>query len=480
MQDNNPIDDAGFQELLKTHNVQSPTNVDPWADMGLSTTPKEPTLAEKLSGRVQKVKDQVQNVHDTSADTSISPTQRFVGGQAEAAATPLVALGEAGGAIGDIVGAGIDKLSNARKDAPKSAFQEAIDKGTETIKNDKNQPATPFQTGIDASTQKIQAQLESLKTSHPELYDRLTQTVGLTNIAGLEAVPSISGGIKTAAKGIGKEDTLNVAKNVTKDDSFISNLITPELNQTKTAQAIATGKVKEAGMTGSRDISETVPFFKEIKTAVSEVPGVSSKNTVLENVNAVHDHIGTVAEDLLTGLKNSTKEKTMGALQDAPAKFTEYMKGVKATIAENPTLVGDAEKTATKILNKFQSFVKEQGVTPEGIIKARQKLDTWMSTQKGPNIFDPKTEGAVSTALRSIRQGGNDFLKQFAPDVKVEELLAKQTALYDAIENMAPKAAKEGANSLQRFVKAHPRLVEAAKYGAGLGVGAGTVGVITK
>lgn len=287
--------------------------------------------------------------------------------------------------------------------------------------------------------------------------------------------PLVEEGIKAVKPLVSatKEFMANRATN--KNIDFVKNLITPELNKVATTEAIKTGKVTEAGFRGTRDITKAVPFFEDTQKAVLEVPGISPKKTLLENANAIHDHIGVVADDLVSQLKTSAKEMKISNIAEVPAKFTKYMEDVKATLKENPTLVGDAEKTATKILDKFESLVKEEGSTPDAILSARKKLDAWMSTQKGDNVFDPKTEGAVSVALRAIRQGGNDFISKLSTDVKVKDMLAKQTSLYNAIENIAPKAAKEGANWGQRWAKSHPNIMKSVKTAGALGA-AGVLG----
>lgn len=290
-------------------------------------------------------------------------------------------------------------------------------------------------------------------------------TAGAGNIAGF------AGGLVT---GVSEAKVVPVfakaleARKASKTASFVKDLITPTMSAKDAATAIKTGKVTEAGLTGSRDVSQAIGGFENIQKAVESVRGVSPKKTLLENANAIHDEIGTVAETL----KSSIKDKGFFS----PSEFKGYMNTVKTELQQNPTLVGDAEKTANKILTKFNSLVAEKGYTPSGLLEARKGLDAWMSSQKG-NVFNPNTESAVTTALRAIRQGGNDFLAQRVPDVAVKELLAKQSDLYRAIENIAPKAAKEGGNALQRWVKAHPKIVSTAKYGLGL-TGAGTAGAI--
>lgn len=292
---------------------------------------------------------------------------------------------------------------------------------------------------------------------------------------GSELASKSVSGVKNAASSI-KEI---VSPTVTKEE-FVRDLITPELNKKASVEAIKTGKVVESGLTGSRDVTQAIPNFANIEKSVNEVPGISPKNTLLQNTNAIHDYIGVVADDLVSQLKAVQTQVGKDRGFFSPNEFKGYMDGVKQTLADNPTLVGDAEKTANKILTKFNSLVKEKGYTPTGLLNARKSLDAWMASQKGAKVFDPNTENAVSIALRAIRQGGNDFLAAKVPDVAVKDLLAKQANLYSAIDQIAPKAAKEGENQFERWIKSNPKISEALKYGATAVIGGGAVGVLSQ
>lgn len=267
---------------------------------------------------------------------------------------------------------------------------------------------------------------------------------------------------------------------VAKQEGFVKELLTPNLTTKATAEAIKTGKVTEAGLKGERDVTKAVPNFGEISKVVSEVPGVSKKKTLLENANAIHDEIGVTADDLVLQLQNQERQIGKDRGFFSPNEFKGYMKTVRGVLSDNPTIVGDAEKTAGKIITKFENLISKNGHTPTGLLKSRKELDNWMSSQKGGKVFDPNTENAVSVALRAIRQGGNDFLASKVPDVAVKELLNKQSKLYNAIDLIAPKAAKEGSNAWKRWAKAHPKTMAAAKLGGAAAVGGGTINVLSQ
>lgn len=258
--------------------------------------------------------------------------------------------------------------------------------------------------------------------------------------------------------------------------NFSEELITPELNKKATETAIKTGKVVEGVKGAKRDFTEAIPNFQRIKESVDRVPGISRKKTFLQNSNAIHDEIGVVAEDL----KNQIKNKGFFS----PNEFKSYMFKVKSELAENPLIVGDAEKTADKIIDKFNKLVGENGYTPEGLLESRKQLDRWMLSQKGSKVFSPDKENAISIALRAIRQGGNNFLSDRVEDVAIREMLEHQSNLYQAIENIAPKAAKEGESWFKRFLKTPTGKVSAmvgaaAATGIGAGIGVDVVRAAT-
>lgn len=270
------------------------------------------------------------------------------------------------------------------------------------------------------------------------------------------AKPLIEGGINLAKDTVKPIGEALAKRQANKADSAIKDLITPDLNKKATETAIKTGKVKEGGVFKERDITKAVPNFEKMTKTLKEVPNIG-KGTTLEKTNAIHDHIGTVANDLRTQIKTAQTQTGKDRGFFTPNEFKGYMDGVKSSLSENPTLVGDAEKTADKILSKFSSLVKQEGHTPEGLLNARQKLDSWMSSQKGSNVFDPKTENAVSAALRGVRQGANDFLAKKVPDVAVKAMLKKQSLLYDALDITSAKASKEGGSKLGRLVTKYPK-----------------------
>lgn len=292
---------------------------------------------------------------------------------------------------------------------------------------------------------------------------------GATNTA-----KNVVSGAKNAASGAVDSFGENI-RNIPKQfgvgaktpEQFVDDLLTPRRTPKDMTNAIKTGKVQEAqGLTGERNTTGAVRNLEEMRNEVLKVPGVSQSKTLLENSNLIHEHIGKLADELITQLD---KEKTFFS----PKEFGGLMKTTREGLSENPTIVGDAESAANKVVTKFERLVKENGYNPSGLLKARKALDKWIMGQKG-GVFNPTTENGVTEAVRAIRQAGNNFLAEIAPNSNVRQLLRTQSTLYNAIDNIAPKAAREGSNAVQQFMRNHPTVTKGAKYAAGGGaVGTG-------
>lgn len=411
---------------------------------------EEPSLMDKLKGRANTIVQEAsfQPSQEIAKSATGGADSVEAGGEAvlRAAQAPIRVTGAIGGAIGDVIGSGLEAAglsSSATQQTPETQAIAEKYSGTGTR-------------NVSPDTQQV--------------FNAISDTANLPITGGVGSLA------KTAAK-TGTEAVVDTAKSIagktikTPDQALI-DLVTPELSKKQNLTALKTGKVAEnKDLLGSRDITGTVQNFDEIKNAVAKVPGINPNGTNLENLNVIHNEIGTIADGLSTALGNDKRFFT-------PNEFKSYMSAVKKDLSESPLLVGDAEKSANKIYSKFDSLIKTNGYTPSGLLKARKELDNWISNQKGEGIFSPDKETTLSLVLRGIRQGGNNFLADMVPDIAVKDLLRQQSILYQAIENIAPKALKEGGNKIQRALVKNPRLQKALEIGATAAIGGGAAGVL--
>lgn len=453
--------DDGFNSILgplpaQPINSAASSFADKIAAIGNAKAPAAPAPAASKSAPAQIV----QNLEDTfnsgakNVESDIGNEQDLAnnagGGTVAQVAAPLATAGHIAGDIagtaGGILGSVIEPF------LPEAAKQ-----------------------GLNNVAQTINQKLDAIPGMTPDIKKSLGDVFNTVSLlGGAEAEPIVTAGAKTAAESAagtvsdiaqGAKEAVTTspeeaaAKASASKDAFVKDLITPNQTAKDITGAIKTGKVDEGGIFTPRDTTKAIPNFDKIQESVSQVPGISPKNTLLENANAIHDEIGSVAESLKTQLQ--------GKGSFTPAEFNKYMGTVKSSLKENPMITGDAESTAGKIVNKFNSLVAEKGYTPGGLLDARKSLDQWMSSQKGSSIFDPKTDTAISVAMKAIRQGGNDFLAD-RPGIKgsvdVKGLLQHQSNLYRAIDNIAPKAAKEGSTGFEQLTKTHPVVTHLVKH----------------
>lgn len=303
---------------------------------------------------------------------------------------------------------------------------------------------------------------QNFAQAHPEVAGDIG-AVG--NIAGAYGLMSGAGALKDAVgEGIAKVAGKDALSSIIED-------ISPAETKKTLARSIAKGGTEQSGLLGTISTTEN-PAIREAAQVVQEnVPGFSEMKTFAEKINAAKKSIGNLAQTLRTNLTGGDVIPLI--TQD---DWSGYMDAVKTSLAENPMIVGDAEKTAEKILNRFQSYLPKGDIQPVDILDARQKLDQWIGQLKGPTVFDPARENAVSTALRAVRQGANDLLESKVPNAGVKNLLRQQTLLFDAVDNMAPNAAKEvGTTNVGRFIGRHP-VIKGVLKGVKTGAKAAAIG----
>lgn len=248
--------------------------------------------------------------------------------------------------------------------------------------------------------------------------------------------PGLLGKIGDVVKSAG-DDQADKAKT-----DFVNGLIQPK--QTTAVKTNNVGNTVESGILNTKSY---VPSSKDNQIAndVSNISGVSPRKSLQANYNAISDANLNEAKTLKTVLDTNDFDYD-------PDKFKNVLSGVKDNLAQNPVLVGDTEgKQVNLLINKMQDLANNNPPTAGGLLDARKKLDAWVKSQKGPNAFDPKTENALSIGLREIRNATNNFMSDSAPDLNVKRSLQKQSNLFTAMDNIAPKAADEANNAISRL-----------------------------
>lgn len=442
-----PVDEAGQKANEITKNMSSgeffgeqTMSADDFSNGGEIVIYNPQEESEKL-GFLDRVHKDLQKRHKMGfeiGDAVNAGEQTFAEGMLQIA-------GKVGaGAVSDIIGEGLisgvkaigaitpDIILNPMKDAATWAGHAFLN--TEVGKQ-----------GLQAAKDGIET-YQTWAVENPRAARNLEAVIDIALlVTPTKAKPSVPASPTIAGK-LGKKLAGVVEKQVlTNKKAFIDNLIRPK--QTTAVMEKQVSRTVEIGKGPfKKSLIEASPQEAAAATEVMKIEGIGAKETIQGNYNIIKKEISKEASLLESSLKT----------KDVPFPRKEFAAKLEKTISElgdNPLIVGDAQKTAQKIVEKMARLTTEKPSTVSNLLKSRKELDSWIKSQKGPNIFDPKQEGAISIALREIRQTTNDFIDLKAKTAGVKESLKKQSNLYRALDNIAPKAAEEMDTAILRSWK---------------------------
>lgn len=283
--------------------------------------------------------------------------------------------------------------------------------------------------------------LTELSEKHPEAAKDVQNVIDIAIIAGGRRVERPVGAKVTKA-GVKIEKAGITSKRLIKE-RFSQSLVSPiEKGKVRLEQV---GRTREAGGLFKRDI--ITPTRLELKSAkeVAKIPGISAKNTFQKNFNLVRDYnvkqAKQLADDIAKYDFTISKKYILGQLDDAAV-----------SLRQSPLIVGDAEKMANKLLAGAKKFIESNKASGSGLLKARKQFDAWVKGQK-PKVFDAKADNAFTIANDKIRQTLNTILDEKAINLGIKDSLGRQSSLFTAMTNIAPKAAIEANTPLYRVLQ---------------------------
>jgi hypothetical protein len=227
---------------------------------------------------------------------------------------------------------------------------------------------------------------------------------------------------------------------------FLNTVITP-------IETVANNEKRAARMTQDekgRNIYQPTDDEIEMVNVLSRIDEIDQKASFVKIREILEKQVKTTHDNLNNLLKKSkfkfnTKE-LVGKMETRVAKELD----------ENPVLVGDAGKVATKIFNRAVRLLSETDGSPAAVMDVRRQLDDWAKKQ-GKSSFDGN-ENAYTVAQRSVRDFLNDAVSEAVPETAVLDKLRRQHLLLRAKDRVLPKAAIEAdtklGRSLQNILKA--------------------------
>jgi len=361
--------------------------------------------------------------------------------------TGIQTVGQVAGAGWDILGVGLGYALDVVKAITPDVIEDPIKKaGLAVLHSRLGQEALELaQRGMEF--------YEKWKSNNPRAAKDLESVVNIASLFPVER--AIGMGIRGAARGVRAGvktggvagEALEISGKTAikrKREQFIRSLVRPEqMKKVKEAQVARTTEVGR----GLLKKSEIAPTSQEamIEKYVLDIPEISSNKTFQQNFNFIQREVASETKKL----ENLVAEKDfIFPKQELKARLLT----AKDTLAESPLIVGDAERTAGKLMTKMEQLIDKKPGKASSVLKARKEYDNWVLGQK-PKAFDAASENAFTTANNEIRRTLNTFLDEKAPEIGVKNSLKKQHNLLNAMDNIKPKAAKEADTAIRRILQ---------------------------
>jgi hypothetical protein len=376
----------------------------------------------------------------------------------------LDVAGNVAGEVGDFFGEPIKSAASTLIPQP---VKDALMGGVKAV------AGTPAAKGVIDAWNTFQAQ-------HPDAAKNIGNVVNIAALFGggeaakaaEPAATAVKDELSTTAKSLADNAVTGLAEKMAKTEaSQVWDTIKPTLTPTETAEGVKSGTVVTQGPL--KTVTQ-IPKGDDLKMIEAATPYVRDAKTPDVAVFNMQRGIADSATKVRQGLEAS----------DAIWNKNE-MKSVLSNVAEPITVKSDA--TLHNTFNNFKRAVLQlaDGADKKtvGILDVRQGLDKLIESEFGPTIYD-KTN-PMSKVIRDFRSKLNDFAESKIPDGKLPDgssfkgELKKQSLLYRAIDNTAPKVGKEGSTAITRWIKANPTKAKAIGYGlAGAGIGAGAAHLV--
>ena len=433
----NPFLDSDVQEPKKN----------PFLDI----TPESTSKTTEKPGFLERTSTDMLKRANEGADAIVAYRNKEQG----LPATALDLVGKMGaGTVGDIIGETGKSAVNATPEFIKKPVGEFLNTEGKFLAE------TPVgKAGIEAARQGAEA-YDKWAKANPNAARHVESAVDITSLyPGGKAADSAAKGVGVAAKELGavaKKGGEVIGPSLEKGgnsliaraakqakeakDKYLHDLISPK--ETQSVKEANVGRTEEKGLFRQKQVIPTARE-KEIAETVGKVEGVSHKNSLQGNYNAIAKANKAEGNALMKSLES----------KDIPVDSKEFGEKLQETMTElgkHPYIVGDAEKSAQKVMDGMVSIAAKNPMSVSGLLKTRREFDQWVERLKGEGIFTPKKDDPVTSAVHKIRQTLNDYVESKVPDVNYKASLRKQSNLYRAMDNLEIKAAGEGKNSLSR------------------------------
>lgn len=308
------------------------------------------------------------------------------------------------------------------------------------------------QEGLEAARKGI-AEYSAFKQKNPVMAANIEAMVDV----GLLVAP-VKGKPKVPKPGVLTKAGVRLEKSAARSmkknrKAFVDDLVTP--SQTKRVREAQVGRTTIEGPLRSKRV-ELSPSQKASASEVLKVRGVSPKNTIQGNWNAIRDEVTREADKLMRGLKRLEQPSARSSVSSRGRyvqKELDDALDVMAAKAAHPSVQGDAAKATADMIEGMKRIAAQNPKTLSGLMKSRREFDQWITQGKGPNFWNSDVGNAIQIGVRDTRREVNNFIAARAPGKGVNRSLRKQHRLLNAMDDIRVKAAAEENNMLSRAFK---------------------------
>lgn len=452
------------------------------------TTPQEPNLGQ-LTAQEQEAggKEAAQGVEEGASELQ-SESQPDAKGNTDASATATAER------TGSLLHAGAQSFIGAGRAifAPvTAAIQDYVNKESDkpevqAIANSK--PVSDFLDAVNKGSAGAGALWDKVEAAHPALARAVNDSLGVAGTAlGAEGGDMVKPNLSDVASTLkqGASDASDAVKSGVAD---VKTSLTPKPKAPVIPPVSQSIEAVNPDLSGKRLVSA----YKGTVTGNQKItpPSMFQEQGLTPSQQTIN--LGTRLHDL-----GMTKDPVQNlgilgkAMSDTEGKIDTALEGDPEINynADKPTLLGklddlkanmpgefSAIKDSKNLFNHVVDFAKatigKTEDTVKGIRTARTTFDTqakaeYPSAFKGNGI---DTSTPAGRAIKAVRDTMNEHLYNTAPNgSEIQNLIGRESDIYRAAENIAPKAAKgEGKNLIDQTLKAHPVLGNYLKYGLGL------------
>lgn len=279
-----------------------------------------------------------------------------------------------------------------------------------------------------------------------EAYPRATRNAeAVANLMGFEGAKKVGeiGASPIAPAGQAIYDSGKASADAARH-AYVQEMVLPKETPTVKAE-MATRMAPGEGWFGRNTYIPT-PFEQQVATTVSEIPGVNKGNGFQKNLSIIKDENSQLAE----ALKARLQANDVNIPDDT---IINTITGIRESLPKNTTISAPGEQTIERVVNAGIDHITAHPQTASGMLEARKAFDSQMIKERGDGVFDPSIETPRSNAISTVRQAMNKMVSDAVPSAEVLTSLQKQSHIFNAMENMAPKAAGEWPTKIGRTLQ---------------------------